>query len=71
MIPVVGHPSSGVVTATGPIVSPEWVGAMNWFMMTSTSASFHVGRLVKPMIKAHLVVVVPAHPDRRNQAHGR
>jgi hypothetical protein len=47
-----GNPSSGVVTATGSIVWPGWVGAMNWFMITSTSASFHVGMEVPPMIKA-------------------
>jgi len=54
MSPVTGHPSSGVVTATGSIVSRGWVGAMNWFMMTLTSASLHVGMLVPPMIKAVL-----------------
>ena len=42
--PVMGHASSGVVTATGSMSWPGWVGAMNWFMMTSTWASFHVGQ---------------------------
>ena len=50
-----GQSSLGVVTATGVMVSPGavgWVGVMNWFMMTSTSASFHVGMPDPPNIKA-------------------
>src|ERR1700754_5250472 len=54
MSPVIGHPSSGVVNATGSIVSRGCVGAMKWFMMTVTSASLHVGMRVPPMIKAVL-----------------
>ncbi len=48
------NPSWGVVTATGLIVWPTCIGAMNWFMMTLTSASFQVGIVVAPKIKAVL-----------------
>ena len=34
----------GVVTATGVMVWPGWVGVMNWFMMTLTAASCQVGQ---------------------------
>jgi hypothetical protein len=41
-----GHCSEGVVTATGVMVWPGWVGVMTWFMMISTSDSCQVGQAV-------------------------
>jgi hypothetical protein len=40
-----GQASDGVVTATGVMVWPGWVGVMNWFMMISTSGSCQVGQV--------------------------
>ncbi len=51
-MPVIGQTSLGVVTATGVMVWPGWVGVMNWFMMTLTLASLQVGQVPPHNIRA-------------------